>query len=150
MEARLFPRSMMNAVALVNPSTLPYIRSLTLEGRYGSASTSADGVPIYRPPEGKVSEGNYGTLLGYPIIPCEYTKAVGTAGDIVLADLSQYLLIDKAGIESAESIHVRFAYGESTFRAFYRVDGAPWWQAALTPYDAGDTLSPFVKLAVRE
>lgn len=149
MEAQLFPRSIPNAVFLVNQSTLPYIRGLTIEGRYGSASTSAEGIPIYMPPQGPIREGNYGTLLGYPILPVEYTKAVGTAGDIVLADLSQYMLIDKSGIKADASIHVRFVYGETTFRAFYRVDGAPWWSSALTPFDGGSTLSPFVKLAAR-
>lgn len=31
-----------------------------------------------------------------------------TSGDIILADLSQYILIDKGGLQSASSIHVKF------------------------------------------
>ena len=83
------------------------------------------------------------------MIPLEHADTVGTVGDIVLADLSQYLMIDKENIESAVSIHVRFIYDESTFRFVYRVDGAPWWNSALTPFKGTNTQSPFVALATR-
>ena len=69
--------------------------------------------------------------------------------DIVLADLSQYLLIDKGGISAASSIHVRFLYDENVFRFIYRVDGQPIWNAPITPYKGAGTLSPFVTLQAR-
>lgn len=149
MHARLYPRSLDNAVWFVNQSTIPFLWSLTLEGRFGSASTAAEGVPIFFPAGSVMGNGRYGTLMGMPVIPVEYTKAVGTAGDIMLADMSQYVLIEKGGVDMASSMHVRFLYAEQTFRFTYRVDGSPWWAAALTPYDAGSTLSPFVRLGAR-
>jgi len=90
-------------------------------------------------------------LYGRPIIAIEQAKTVGTVGDINLVDLSQYLLIDKGGIKSDMSIHVKFMYDESVFRFTYRVNGQPTWDSALTPANGtGSTLSPFVVLASRD
>ena len=74
---------------------------------------------------------------------------MGAKGDIILDDLSQYLLVDKGGINAASSIHVRFLYDENVFRFTYRVDGQPIWNAPITPYKGAGTLSPFVTLAAR-
>jgi HK97 family phage major capsid protein len=87
--------------------------------------------------------------MGRPVIPVEYCSTLGTVGDIVLADLSQYIVIDKGGVQTAESIHVRFAYDERTFRATYRIDGQPWHRSAITPANGSNTQSPFVALATR-
>ena len=48
-----------------------------------------------------------------------------------------------------EAIHVRFTQDERTYRAFYRVDGQPWWAAPVTPYKGSNTLSPIVTLGAR-
>jgi HK97 family phage major capsid protein len=95
-----------------------------------------------------LSGAPYATLLGRPVIPVEYCDNVGDKGDILLADFSQYALIEK-GPASAYSIHVRFTSDEQTFRMVHRVDGQPLWKNALTPYNAGSTLSPFVTLNER-
>jgi HK97 family phage major capsid protein len=91
------------------------------------------------------------TLKGREVVPIEQCEAIGTEGDIVLADMSQYITCQKGGVKQAASMHVRFIYDELTFRWTLRVDGQPSWAAAMTPYKAtsGSTLSPFVTLAVR-
>jgi len=89
------------------------------------------------------------TLFGRPVVPIEQCSALGSVGDIILADLSQYLLIDKGGINAASSIHVRFLYDESVFRFIYRVDGQPIWNKPLQPYKGSGTLSPYVALQAR-
>ena len=83
------------------------------------------------------------------MIPGEYTQTLGTQGDILLVDLSQYLLVDKGGVEAAQSMHVRFLNDEMTYRFIYRVDGQPIWNAALTPFKGTNTLSPYVTLDAR-
>ena len=122
-------------VWLSNPSVFPQLINLTV-GNF----------PFLLP----VASGGQGdptfSLYGRPYIESEYTYALGTTGDIMLASLSQYQTINKGGIQSASSIHVQFLTDETTFRFVYRVDGQPLWNSALTPYDAGDTLSPFVVL----
>ena len=100
---------------------------------------------VFLPPGG-FSANPYATLLGRPVIETEYSAALNTTGDILLASLSQYATITKGGIQAASSIHVNFLSDESVFRFVYRIDGAPLWQAALTPFKATNTLSPFVVL----
>ena len=151
MWARMWAPARGTAIWLVNQSVEPFLFSATLAGRFGSEATSVDGIPLYYPAGSLLNQGKYGILMGRPVIPVEYTKAVGTVGDIILWDPASYVLADKAGrgIRTDSSIHVRFLTDEMTFRAIYRVDGQPTWEQALTPFDAGDTLSPIVTLAVR-
>ncbi|HUT92908.1 MAG TPA: phage major capsid protein [Thermoguttaceae bacterium] len=150
MWARLFAGCRKTSVWLVDQSVEPFLFSLTLEGRYGSAATSVEGIPLYYPAGSLLNQGQYGILMGRPVIPVEYCAAVGTVGDIILWDPASYVLVDKAGDpKAASSIHVRFATDEQTFKATYRVDGQPTWASALTPHSAGDSLSCIVTLAAR-
>ncbi len=150
MWARMFAPLRSTSVWLVNQSVEPFLFSATLAGRFGSETTAVDGIPLYYPAGSLLNQGKYGILMGRPVIPVEYTKAVGTVGDIILWDPASYVLVDKAGgPQSASSIHVQFLTNQTTFRVTYRVDGQPTWDTPLTPNDAGDTLSPIVKLAAR-
>ena len=81
------------------------------------------------------------------MIETEYTSALGTTGDLMLASMSQYQTINKGGVQAASSIHVQFLTDETVYRFVYRIDGQPLWNSPLTPKDAGSTLSPFVVLA---
>lgn len=141
MWSRLWSGSMSNAVWLVNQSVLPQLYSMSL-------AVGGGGQLVYMPANG-ISGRPYATLMGAEIVVCEQTDTLGDKGDIVLADLGQYLLADKGGIQSASSIHVRFVNDESVFRFVYRVDGQPWWQSALTPFNSAPTQSPFVTLDAR-
>lgn len=137
MWSRCWGRSRANAVWYVNQEIEPLLYTLKIGD-----------VPVYLP-AGGLSEKPYATLFGRPIVPLEQCSALGAVGDIILGDMSQYLLIDKGGINSASSIHVRFLYDESVFRFIYRVDGQPIWNKPITPYKGSNTLSPFVTLAAR-
>lgn len=134
---RLWSRSRANSVWYINQELEPYLYTLKLGDK-----------PVYIP-AGGLSEKPYGTLFGRPVVPLEQCNAAGEAGDIILADIGQYLLIDKGGINQASSIHVRFLYDENVFRFIYRVDGQPIWNRPLTPYKGSSTVSPFVALAKR-
>ena len=92
-----------------------------------AGSDNVGGAPIYMPANGLAGQ-QFDTLFGKPVIPIEQAEALGTKGDILLCDLSEYLLIRKGALETAESIHVRFLYGENTFRFTYRINGAPAWK----------------------
>jgi HK97 family phage major capsid protein len=89
------------------------------------------------------------TLFGKPIIVAEYCQKLGDKSDVVLADLSQYVLIEKGGVQAASSIHVRFLEAEQVLRFLYRVDGQSAWATAITPKNGTDSLSPWVVLAER-
>ena len=134
---RLWARSRANAVWYINQELEPYLYTLKLGDK-----------PVYIP-AGGISEKPYGTIFGRPVVPLEQCSAAGEVGDIILADIGQYLLIDKGGIKAASSIHVRFLYDENVFRFIYRVDGKPIWNKPLTPYKGKATVSPFVALDKR-
>ena len=137
MWSRLRSRSRANAVWYVNQQLEPLLYALQMGDK-----------PVYIP-AGGLSEKPYATLFGRPVVPIEQCSDLGEAGDILLADLSQYLLIDKGGVNAASSIHVRFLNDEQVFRFIYRVDGQPLWNKPITPYKGSATLSPFVALAKR-
>lgn len=134
---RLWSKSRANAVWYINQEIEPYLYTLKLGDK-----------PVYIP-AGGISEKPYGTIFGRPVVPLEQCSAAGDVGDIILADVGQYLLIDKGGIKAASSIHVRFLYDENVFRFIYRVDGKPIWNKPLAPYKGKATVSPFVALDKR-
>lgn len=113
----------------------------------GEGTTGSWGMPLYTPP------GAYGnqraTLLGLPVEPNEHCAAVGSVGDIVLADMSQYLIIERAGVTKQSSIHVRFDYDETVFKFSWRVGGRPDWMSSIEAYKGSTKRSPYVALAAR-
>jgi len=105
-------------------------------------------IPLYLPVVGgqpTLAEESSGRLKGKPVIPIEQCQALGTAGDIILANFQEYILVERGAMESASSIHVRFINDETTFRFVYRVDGQPLWNTTLTSFRSV-TRSPFVVL----
>jgi len=127
------------AAWFVDQSVEPALFSMSLQ-------IGAGGIPVYLPANG-ISQKPFSTLFGLPVIPAEYLSTMGTKGDIMLADLSQYTFIDKGDVQAASSIHVYFVTDETAFRFVYRCDGQPEWSAPLTPKNGGPTLSPIVVLA---
>ena len=112
-------------------------------------------VPVFMPPVGQGGGGLVGspngTLFNRPIQTIEQCQALGDEGDILFLDLSQYLIIEKAGgVQASGSIHVRFIYDEQTFKFTYRLDGQPMWNSAVTSYKGSVTRSPYITLAKRE
>ena len=141
MWSRMWSRSRANAVWFVNQDIEPQLLSLDMPVGTG-------GMPVYLPANG-ISGAPFGTLLGRPIVPIEYCATLGTVGDVILADLSQYVMIEKGGLQAETSIHVQFLTDETAYRFVYRVDGQPAWHDVLTPFKGSATQSPFVALASR-
>lgn len=141
MWSRLWVRSMPRAAWYINQDVYPQLWQLSL-------AVGTGGTALYQPPGG-LSVAPYGTLMGRPVYPVEYCDTVGDLGDILLADMSEYLAIEKGGIQSASSIHVQFVYDETVYRFVYRIDGEPAWNSALTPKNSTNTVSPFVVLEAR-
>jgi len=86
------------------------------------------------------------TLLGYPVIFTEKTPTLGTTGDVLLCDFSQYLIGDRQAITVDSSIHDRFQYDQTSFRMVMRVDGQEWCKAPVLLADGATSVSPFVEL----
>ena len=141
MWARMPARSRGNAAWFINQDCDPQLDILAL-----AVGTAALDVRFV----------NYGPdgimrIKGRPVIPTEHNLTLGQAGDILLADMSEYLFWEKQGVQSASSIHVSFTTDETVFRFVYRCDGQPAVSSALAPYQgSSNTLSPFIVTAVRE
>ena len=136
MLARFF-RKGGSPVWIINQSVLPEIYKLKDENSNyillpGSNSNISGALPS--------------TIYGIPVIVSEKLPALGTAGDILLADMRYYLIGDRQRLTVDESIHVKFNTDEKSWRFVQRVDGQPWIDSAITPRQGGVTLSPFVKL----
>ncbi len=141
MFARLHSGSRANAVWFANQDVTPQIHLATL-------GVGTGGVVTYMPPGG-ISEKPYKLLLGLPYIEIPWASTLGTAGDIVLADMKSYLACTRGSVLSSNSIHVAFLTDEVAFKWTFRVDGSPWWNQALTPFNGSNTQSPFIALASR-
>lgn len=142
MYSRMYARSRANAIWVYNQDVEPQLFTMGL-------AVGTGGVPSFMPPGG-LSGAPYGTLMGRPAIPMEQCATLGNVGDIMFIDPSQYIAIDKGGIQTASSIHITFLTDETAFRFVYRFDGQPAWVAPLTPATgSANTLSPFVALAAR-
>lgn len=135
MYARMLPQSLMNAVWLVNQTSLPSIFSL-------AQAVGTGGAPVNIL---DISATPRMTLLGRPIIVTEKVPAFdnGAGNDIVFVDPTYYLIGDRQGVSLDYSDQSRFMNDETELRIIERVDGRPWVQSAITPVN-GDALSPFV------
>jgi HK97 family phage major capsid protein len=136
----MHPRSKSNSVWFINTDVTPQLYQLSL-------SVGTGGMPMYMSP-GSLPNAPSGALMGRPVVETEFNATLGTVGDIVLADMSQYAWIDK-DVQAASSIHVQFLTDQVAYRFVYRCDGQPKLNAPITPYKGPGTLSPFVALALR-
>jgi HK97 family phage major capsid protein len=138
MLSRLPVQSRRTAVWLIHPDAEPQLPLMTIANQ-----------PVYLPPGG-LSQSPFGTLLGRPVIPHQVCQTVGDLGDIMLVDLSQYLIALKAGgIKAQSSIHLWFDQGITAFRFDLRIAGQPWWSGTTASKNGSHTMSPFVSLAAR-
>jgi len=97
-----------------------------------------------------VSYGQDGVMrmYGRPVLYTEFNPGLGLLGDLVLADLNEYLLWEKGDVQSATSIHIAFLTDEMAFRFILRADGQTSNYSAITPYKTNTSLtqSSFVAL----
>jgi HK97 family phage major capsid protein len=146
MWARLYGPSRRNAVWLANQDVEDQLDSLFIAAATGSPS----GQMTYAAP---ANGSPYATLKGRPLIPVESCATLGTVGDIILADLTQYVgAVRSGGVRRAASIHVRFDFDETVFVYSLRCDFQPYWDAPLTPAKGAATpatQSPFIALQTR-
>jgi len=147
MRSRVFAPSRANSIWIANQDIEPQLHLMTKTDSGGTGW----GYSTYLPANG-LSGTPFDTLYGRPVVPVEHCATLGTVGDIISADFSQYVLIEKGGVNVASSIHVQFIYGESVLRFSWRNNGRPgyaWNDGALTPAKGTNTQSPFVALATR-
>jgi HK97 family phage major capsid protein len=102
-------------------------------------------------------------LKGRPVLPVEQCPALGSLGDLILADWSQYALVARSIADGSPDMSLSYGLTESfvertssdqfyfdtdsvAFRFKLRIDGRPLWKQAVTIADGSQTASPFVVL----
>lgn len=88
-------------------------------------------------------------IKGRPVMQLEQCATLGTVGDIIFADFSEYIVSPQGGLSGDSSMHVRFLNDEMTFRWSYYINGRPAWLSSITPFKGTTAISPFVTLATR-
>lgn len=143
MWSRLYAPSRTNAVWLINQDIEPQLMSMAFTGTNSP-------MPMYIPPGGLLSQTPFGSLMGRPVIITQACETLGDVGDIILADLSQYLTAQKTGgIRTDTSIHLWFDQDVMAFRFIMRLAGQPWLGSTIAVRDGSNTLSSFVMLDER-
>lgn len=104
--------------------------------------------PVWMP-EGGISGTQYQTILGRPVLFNDNCKAMGSVGDVILADLKQYMLLRKGSAKQDWSMHVEFLTDQHCFRMVLRCNGTPKVSAPVKLKNSNRTRSPFVTLAAR-
>lgn len=140
----LFASSRGKAVWFYNQECEPDLETLSLAIGTGGVSW-----PLFTGPGMGMNGSATAKLKGLPAIPIEQCSALGTAGDLILADPSGYVVVDKGGLDAQSSIHARFIYDETAFKFTYRVNGAPILRSAVAPYKGSVSHSHFVTLGAR-
>jgi HK97 family phage major capsid protein len=138
MVGRLHPACFQNSIWIIQVSAIPQLLELSIPiGTGGSA------YPV-------LTESNgIWKILTRPVIFTEKTEKVGDKGDILLADLSQYICGLRKELRFETSNGPGFTTDEGYGRMIARLDGQPLWDEPLTLEDGSTTVSPFVTLADR-
>lgn len=143
MWTRLPPGSRSRAVWIANPAVEAQLFTM----RFDQSSTVP--IPVYLP-AGGASGTPFNTLMGRPVIVSQVASGLGEVGDLILADLGQYLTVTKgSGVRTDVSIHLWFDYDITAFRFVFRCGGRPWWNAVAQPRAGTLTMAPFIALAAR-
>lgn len=138
MMARLFAGSFNNSVWVAHQSTIPQLTTMNIAIGTGGAS-----IPVMSESNGQFK------ILTRPVIFTEKTATLGSRGDIMLCDFTQYVVGLRSDMRFDTSIHVHFTTDELLSRILERHDGQPLWDEALTLEDGSTTVSPFVVLEAR-
>src|SRR5207245_10018029 len=116
LSAKLLPGSINRAVWVISPTVIPQLLQLQ-DGANRAIFISIDQGAV-KPPIWK--------LLGLPVQITEMVPPLGTKGDVMLIDCSNYVIGDRMALEVAASEHVNFLKNQMTWRFVQRVDGQPW------------------------
>lgn len=136
MYARIAPQCMGNAVWLASQTAVPQLLTMSL-------SVGTGGAPIQ---PAVLQEGGKFSLLGKEVIFSEKVPALGSLGQLMLVDLSQYAVGLRKEVSLDKSIHVGWTQDTASYRAIIRADGQGIWDKAISP-KSGDSLSWCVALA---
>jgi HK97 family phage major capsid protein len=140
MYAYMAPQNRKNAVFIINPAVLTQLP--IMNGVGGSSGYS----PLVFLMNG-IEAGYDMKAFNRPILDTEVLPALGSTGDVILADLSAYLVGIEQNITIEASQHYGFTSDSTYFRCTFLADGCPQLTAPITLMDNTTQVSPFVQLS---
>jgi HK97 family phage major capsid protein len=136
MQGALHPDSMGNAVFIANQGLLPVLEDVK--------DNSGNRVYLTRDYTNDLPD----RLDGIPVIYTGKVGAKGAKGDLILVDLSYYVIKDGLDLLISTSEHVKFLSDRTVIKINRSVDGKGWITGPMTLEDGTTTVSPFVGLDV--
>jgi HK97 family phage major capsid protein len=137
MYERLYPGGYANGVWIINHSVVPQLYTMIVKVKNVAGTENVGGSVV---PYFTVGANGQMQLLGLPIVVTEKVPALGTKGDVILADLTQYAIGLRQDILVEASRHAGWSTDSTFYRAIVRVNGLGTWNKVLTP-KAGSTRS---------
>lgn len=136
---RLTPSSWSNAVWLASPTTVPQLFKLSqATGPNAGVRTAI------------ISETDSGLrIFGKQVVISDACSTLGSAGDVILCDLSRYLIGLRRDVRLESSIAPNWSTDEVAIRLTLRLNGMPDVGAPTKLRDGASTVSPFVTLETR-
>lgn len=97
---------------------------------------------------GSAKDSMPSSLFGIPIVFSDRLPTLGTKGDLILADLSYYIIKDGSGPFLSWTEHVYWTANKSAVKIVWNVDGKAWLtEPLILEGTSSSTVSPFVVLS---
>ncbi len=138
----LLPYSYLHAAWYLTVSAMVQVTQLI------DASGKTAWVPNYPPSEDGKGTRSVGEVLGRPAYVTEKLPALGSLGDVTLADPSLYVIGDRQALEIdvSQEVKTQFLNNQAVWRVLERIDGRPLFDKSITLSDQATVVSPIVLL----
>jgi HK97 family phage major capsid protein len=144
--SRLYAPWRPGAVWLINQDVEPQLTQMYIVDQ---ESTPVSSWPVYLP-AGGFAGLQFATLFGRPVHFTQVCETLGDKGDIMVANLKQYLILEKAGgMKTSTSIHFWFDQDALALKVVMRIAGQPMFDDTIAARDGTTTYSAFVTLDER-
>jgi HK97 family phage major capsid protein len=146
MLAKLTPASYKRSTWLVHPTVLPSLLQLTVVVQNVAGTENVGGglaAAVVQGADGQLR------IYGRPAAVTDACSVFSSAGDVVLADLTQYAIGMRRDARVEVSSDRYFETDEIGFKLTLRLDGQPLASAATKLRDGTNTVSPFIALGAR-
>ncbi len=127
MYSRLAPECVGNSIWIAHNSAIPQLLTLAID-----VGTAGSHIPVMSESDGKFR------MLTRPCFFTEKTPTLGSVGDIMLVDPTQYIVGLRKEMSLDSSMHVGWQNDQTAFRCIVRADGMPSWASARTPLNGAD------------
>jgi HK97 family phage major capsid protein len=146
MVGRLHPSSFARSRWLIHPTVVPtlYLMSYTIKNVAGTENVGGSHVQA-------ITQDASGNLLifGRPCDVSDSCSVLGTAGDVILADWSRYVIGLRRDASIAKDESRFFDSDEIAFKLTLRMDGKPFDESATKLKDGTNTTAAFVVCETR-